>query len=71
MPSYRDRVFTTNSVGFEGVKHVTDFNFAPIIEMAQQCNGFTAKDCSKKTSTADSFLIGFGHNTVLSVADKV
>lgn len=71
LASYKDRIFTTNSVGFAGVPHITEMKFQPLIEKAKSCAGFSATDCSKKTSTADSFLIGFGHHTVLSVADKV
>lgn len=71
MPSYRDRIFTTNSVGSSQVRHLGEFDFGPLIESARQCQGFKASDTSKKTSTNDEFLIGFGHNTVLSVADKV
>lgn len=94
MPSYKGRIFTTNSVGFDGVTHI-DGNaavsgcasdeitppwavarrpkrsFQPVIDAALAAKGFTEKDCSKKSSTADSFLIGFGHATVLGVADKV
>lgn len=71
LESYRGRIFTTNSVGFEGVPHLTHFDFEPLIQKALDSPGFQAKDCQKKTSTAESFLIGFGHHTVLSVADKV
>ena len=71
MPSYKDRVFTTNSVGFAGVKHVTEFQFAPILEAAHKSHGFRTADCKHKTSTSNELLIGFGQKTVLSVAGKV
>lgn len=71
MASYKGRIFTTNSVGFEDVPHLEEFNFDPLIEAALKSPGFSAKQCSKKSSTADSFTIGFGHQTVMSVADKV
>lgn len=71
MPSYRDRIFTTNSVGFDGIPHLEHENYDALIEASLKEKGFTEKQCHKKTSTSDSFLIGFGHNTVLSVADKV
>jgi hydroxylamine reductase len=71
MPSYRDRIFTTNSVGFSNVKHLGEFDFGPLIESAQKSAGFKASDTTKKTSTRDELLIGFGHHTVLSVADQV
>lgn len=75
MPSYKNRIFTTNSVGFAGVPHIEDCNrphsFDGLIAKALETPGFKASDCTKKTSTSDSFLIGFGHHTVLGVADKV
>lgn len=71
MPSYRDRIFSTNSVGSSNVRHLGEFEFGPLIEAARNAPGFKASDSAKKTSTNDEFLIGFGHNTVLSVADKV
>lgn len=71
MPSYRDRIFSTNSVGHSSVRHLGEFEFQPLIDAALRAPGFKASDATKKTSTNDEFLIGFGHNTVLSVADKV
>lgn len=72
MPSYRDRVYTANSVGFSNVKHLNNHHeYDALIVAAMACPGFKASECVKKTSTADSLLVGFGHNTVLSVADKV
>jgi hydroxylamine reductase len=75
LPTYKNRIFTTNSVGFAGVKHINDCNapnaFDELIAAAKAAPGFKASDCTKKTSTKDSFLIGFGHHTVLGVADKV
>ena len=71
MPSYRDRIFTTNSVGFDGVPHLDNEKYDALIEAALKAPGFTEKQCKKKTSTSESLLIGFGHHTVLSVADKV
>jgi hydroxylamine reductase len=67
--SYKDRIFNTGIVGFpeigyikgsEGVK-----DFTPVIEKALELGGWTEDEPEKK------ILVGFGHNTVLSVADKV
>lgn len=75
LPTYKNRVFTTNSVGFTGVPHIHDCNtphaFDGLIAKANECAGFKASDTQKMTSTADSFTIGFGYHTVMSVADKV
>lgn len=67
--SYKDRVYTTGSVGFEGVKHIPDGkdgrkDFSEIIEHA--------KKCAPPTEIERGEIIGgFAHNTVLSLADKV
>ena len=68
--SYKDRIFTTGLVAWPGVRHIgTDENgkkdFTPVIEAALAAPGF-ANDAPAKTIT-----IGFAHNTVIGVADKV
>jgi hydroxylamine reductase len=63
--NYKDRIFTCGLVQFPGVKHISDRNFAPVIESALKQPGFT-KDEEEKT-----IMTGFGHNAVMSVADKV
>ena len=64
--SYNDRLFTTGLVGWPGVSHVgADKDFTPVIEKALACEGFAA-DTDK-----DTVMVGFGHNAVLSVADKI
>jgi hydroxylamine reductase len=62
---YMDRIFTAGHVGWEGVRHIADGNFAPVIQAALAAPGFT-EDGPDKT-----ILVGFGHNAVLGVADKV
>ncbi|MCX7048606.1 MAG: hydroxylamine reductase [Candidatus Sumerlaeota bacterium] len=63
--SYMGRIFTAGLVGWPGVTHIADGNFAPVIAAAQAAAGF-AKDEAPKHIT-----IGFGHNTVMGVAGKV
>ncbi|MBS3969656.1 MAG: hydroxylamine reductase [Clostridia bacterium] len=63
--SYQDNIFTAGVVGFPGVQHVTDLNFAPVIEKALSMPGFAA-DENKGT-----VMTGFARDAVLSVADKV
>jgi hydroxylamine reductase len=63
--SYKARIFTSGLVDFPGVTHIGDGNFKPVIDAALAAPGFDA-DAPEK-----SILIGFGHNTILSVADKV
>jgi len=63
--SYKARIFTAGLVGWPGVEHIEDGNFAPVIEAALAADGF-AKDAEEK-----KILVGFGHDAVLGVADKV
>ncbi|MBN2024743.1 MAG: hydroxylamine reductase [Pirellulales bacterium] len=64
--TYHNRIFTTGLVAWPGVTHIgPDRDFTPVIEAALAAPGFEA-DAPKKTIT-----VGFGHNAVLGVADKV
>ena len=63
--TYMERIFTTGLVAWPGVRHISDHNFAPVIEAALAAEGFT-EDAPEKT-----ILVGFGHNAVMNVADKV
>ena len=62
---YKDRIFTSGLVAWPGVKHVADRHFAPVLQAALAAPGFQ-KDGADKT-----ILVGFGHNAVMGVADKV
>ena len=63
--SYIDRIFTNGLVGWPGCKHILNKDYTPVVEMALAMEGFTG-DVEDK-----SVMVGFGRNTVLSVADKV
>lgn len=63
--SYRHRIFTCGLVAWPGVTHVTDRDFRPVIEAALATEGF------KHSEPEKTILVGFGHNSVLGVADKV
>ncbi len=70
--SYADRVFTTEVVSYPELVHIgEDKDFTPVIEKALELGGykedteFTGINGGKEVTT------GFGHGTVLSVADKV
>jgi hydroxylamine reductase len=63
--SYKDRIFTSGLVAWPGVRHISDRNFAPVIEAALAAPGFS-EDAPEKT-----VLVGFGHSAVMAVADKV
>ncbi|HPC65837.1 MAG TPA: hydroxylamine reductase [Syntrophorhabdaceae bacterium] len=65
LDSYKDNIFTCGTVGFPGVRHISDRDFSPVIERALALPGF-AEDIEGK-----SVMVGFARNTVLGVADKV
>jgi hydroxylamine reductase len=63
--SYKDNIFTTGLVGWPGIPHITDKNFAPVIEKALEMPGFTEDINGRQV------MCGFGRNAVINVADKV
>ncbi len=63
--SYKDRIFTAGLVGWPGVTHIADGNFAPVIAKALAMPGFAADTDGKSVMT------GFARNAVLGVADQV
>ena len=63
--SYKDNIFTTGLVGWPGVTHIADKNFAPVIEKALAMPGFS------DDSNGKSVMCGFGRNAVMGVAGKV
>lgn len=63
--SYKSRIFTTGLVQWPGVEHVTNDDFSAVIDAALAADGFT-EDAPEQYIT-----IGFGHNAVMNVADKV
>jgi hydroxylamine reductase len=79
--SYRDRLFTAGAVGWANIPHIgntmEDIVFDDLIRAAQAAPGFTAAD--KEYAYADpigvvrpkQLVVGFGHETVLSVAPTI
>ncbi|KJJ85240.1 hydroxylamine reductase [Candidatus Omnitrophus magneticus] len=69
-PSYKDRIFTTGSAGYPGVKHIPDRkdkvakDFSEIIALAK-------KSKPPKELEKGEIIGGFAHNQVMAVADKV
>ncbi len=63
--SYAANVFTTGLVGWPGLVHCENHDFTPVINKALELPGFT-DDVPGKTVT-----VGFGRNTVMSVAPAV
>ena len=70
--SYADRVFTTEVVSYPGMTHIgQDKDFTPVIEKALALGGFETDRTFSGINGGESLTTGFGHNTVLSVADTV
>ncbi len=67
--SYKDRVYTTGAVGFEGLKYIEEDangnkNFSEIIEHAKKTQAPTEIEKGE-------IIGGFAHNQVMQLADKV
>ena len=70
--SYKDRVFTTEVVGYPGLVHIGDNkDFTPVIEKALALGGYPQDHRMTGINGGDTLTTGFGHGTVLSVADQV
>ena len=70
--SYRDRIFTTEVVAYPGIIHIDDEkDFTPVIKKALELGGYP-EDCEMTgINGGKQVTTGFGHGTVLSVADTV
>jgi hydroxylamine reductase len=62
--SYKDRLFTWGLVQWPDVAHIDGWDFSAVIKKAQECNGFA-------DNPGQEIMVGFGHNAILGVADKV
>lgn len=71
-PSYADRVFTTEVVSYPHIQHIgSDKDFTPIIQKALELGGYAEDQPMTGINGGSTVLTGFGHGTVLSVADTV
>ena len=73
--SYSDRVFTTDVVGYPGLKHIPAVNgkkdFTPVIDKALELGGWSEDKHLTGINGGSELMTGFARNTVLGVADKV
>jgi hydroxylamine reductase len=70
--SYRDRVFTTGVVAYPGMVHIDEAkDFTPVIEKALELGGYTEEHRMTGINGGTQVTTGFGHGTILSVADTV
>ncbi len=68
--SYKDRIYSTSVVGWEGIKHIKADedgykDFSEIINKALELGGYDEDEEYKE------ILVGFGHKTTLSNAEKI
>lgn len=70
--SYKDRVFTTSVVEYPELKHIgEDKDFTPVIEKALELGGYQSDKEMTGINGGNELTVGFGHHTVLSIADKL
>ena len=71
-PSYADRVFTTEVVSYPQMVHIDEKkDFTPVIEKALELGGYDTDQDKTGINGGHFVMTGFGHGTVLSVADTV
>ena len=64
-PTYKDRIFTSGQVGWPGVAHIADKNYAPVIAKALEMPGF------EEDTDNGYVMVGFARNAIMSVAGTV
>lgn len=70
--SYADRIFTTELVSYPELVHIgPEKDFTPVIEKALELGGYAEDTVFTGINGGSTVTTGFGHDTVLSVADKV
>jgi len=68
--AYKDRIFSTGSVGYPGMKHIPDRvdgqpkDFSELIKLARKCD-------SPQEIETGTIIGGFAHDQVMKLADKV
>jgi hydroxylamine reductase len=63
---YKNRVFTMNEVGVDGVQHVVNKDFSKVIDSAYDCKGFP-----RTVEPPEMYTVGFNHRAVLPLAGQV
>lgn len=68
--TYKDRIFTTNVVGWEGVKNIPKLkdgkkDFSEIIKKALELGGYDEEE------EPQEIIVGFGHHATLSYAEEI
>lgn len=68
--TYADRIFTTGLVAFEGVSHIADRTAGKTKDFSAAVTKAKALG-SVKAESGKKIPIGFNHNTILGLADKI
>jgi hydroxylamine reductase len=63
---YKNRIYTMNEVGVDGVQHIVDKDFSKVIAQALECKGFP-----RTVTPAETHTVGFNHRAVLPLAGQV
>lgn len=74
--SYKDRIYTTSVVGYEGLKHISANadgykDFSEVIKQSLELGGYENDRSMSGINGGHILTTGFAHNTVLSNADKL
>lgn len=70
--SYRDRVFTSDVVAFDGTRHIgDDKDFTPVIERALELGGYDTPRHMTGINGGTEVTTGFGHAAILANAGTV
>ena len=70
--NYKDRIFTTEVVEYPGLVHIgEDKNFSKVIEKALELGGYSEDTEFTGINGGKTVMTGFGHGTVLGIADTV
>lgn len=70
--NYADRVFTTEVVSYPQIQHIDEHkDFTPVIKKALELGGYEQDTEFTGINGGTQVTTGFGHGTVLSVADTI
>lgn len=70
--SYSDRVFTTSIVSYPEMVHIGESkDFTPVIDKAIECGGYSEDKYMSGMNGGHTVTTGFGHNAILSNAEKI
>lgn len=70
--SYQDRIFSTNTVGYPEIVHIgEDKDFTPVIQKALELGGYQEIQPFTGINGGTSVTTGFGHETILSLAEPI